>query len=183
MGNSNPIAFESEEDAQLFRQWGLEALERGQVSEEALRLGKEYRKEIEEGYLPKVLTRRVEEIAGDGLFADEEIAEGAYVGEYTGVLRRNDLRRYFEPLNPYCYQYPLLDELGKNLVIDAKRGNATRLINHSDTPNLKPLFAFLDGYYRLIFLALRRIERGEQLFYDYGKSYWFVRPVPVKILD
>ena len=121
--------------------------------------------------------RWIDEDVGYGLYAEEAIEAGEYVGEYTGTVRRND-RRYFEPLNNYCYEYPVLDEIGRSFVIDATRGNATRFINHSFDPNLKPIHVFVEGFYHLIFIAIKRIEKGYQLAYDYGVNYWYVRNPP-----
>lgn len=117
---------------------------------------------------------------GYGLYAEQAIEKDSYLGEYTGIVRKND-RRYLEPLNNYCYEYPIQDEIGRNYVIDATSGNATRFINHSSSPNLKPVYAFIDGFYHLIFLALDRIERGTQLSYDYGTNYWYLRNPPLSI--
>jgi SET domain-containing protein len=108
------------------------------------------------------------------------LQKGIYIGEYTGVVRENR-RVYFAPLNNYCYEYPVPDGIGKNYVIDATKGNFTRFINHSYEPNLKPVYAFLDGFYHLIFLSLRVIQKGEQLCYDYGRHYWVIRPVPEEL--
>jgi SET domain-containing protein len=64
-------------------------------------------------------------------------------------------------------------------VIDATQGNLTRFINHSRDPNLQPIHVFYDGFYHLIFIALRKIQQGEELSYDYGQSYWYLRDPPV----
>jgi len=63
---------------------------------------------------------------------------------YKVEVRENN-RRYFEPLNNYCYEYPVPDSIGRSFVIDATQGNLTRFINHSYEPNLKPKYAFLKG--------------------------------------
>ena len=102
------------------------------------------------------------------------------MGEYTGIVREN-VRIYFAPLNNYCYEYPVPDALGRSFVIDATRGNFTRFINHSRAPNLKPVYAFFDGFYHLIFLSLKEIQKGEQLSYDYGRNYWLLRSDPEEL--
>jgi SET domain-containing protein len=158
----------------------LEVLRRGlkeSVSEEALELGKKYQREIESAYHPKISVKFISKQLGYGVFARERIKKGAYVGEYTGVVREN-VRTYFAPLNNYCYKYPVLDRLGRPFVIDATKGNFTRYINHSYQPNLKPLYAFIEGFYHLIFLSLGEISQGDQLLYDYGQSYWAIRIRP-----
>ena len=161
-----------------------EVLKRGLLSEpsvEALELGKQYIQKIESAYIPDVSIRWVDETVGYGLFTEEVIEPESYVGEYTGVVRENDIRRYLEPLNDYCYEYPVPDSLGRSFVIDATQGNLTRFINHSFTPNLRPVHVYHAGFYHLIFIALERIEVGTQLFYSYGKNYWYVRGKPIDL--
>jgi SET domain-containing protein len=172
------IDFESSEERQEVWRLGMEAWERKEVTSEADQLGKQFIKKIEEGYIPAVSVRFINNQVDCGLFAEESLEGRCYVGEYTGVVRKND-RRYLEPLNNYCYTYPVLDEIGRNYVIDATKGNLTRFINHSYTPNLQPIYVFYEGFFHLIFLAIRRIEKGEQLFYNYGQNYWKLRDSPL----
>lgn len=174
------IVFENEEDHQEILRRGFEKHKRGEVSAKALELGEKYIDKILSGYMPIVSVRWVGEKVGYGLFAEEEIASGDYVGEYTGIVHRND-RRYFEPINDYYFEYPVPDDIGRSFVINALQGNLTRFINHCSQPNLKPVHVFYEGYYHLIFLAKRSIAKGEQLHYDYGSSYWYVRQPPETI--
>lgn len=167
---SNSFTFESPAEREDIRARGIDKWKSGGVVED-----RTYEKEIESGYMPKVSVRLVNEEVGHGLYAEEEIGEGAYVGEYTGMVRAND--RHWE-FNNYLYEYPVPDPIGRSFVIDATAGNLTRFINHSYTPNLKPVHVFFDGFYHLIFIALRTIGVGEQLCYDYGRSYWYVRSQP-----
>ena len=177
--HSSHIDFESEAGRKEIWLLGMEEWKNKKVSVEAETLGKQFIKEIETAYIPAVSVRWVGEVVEFGLFAEEDLEEGCYVGEYTGIVRKND-RRYCEPLNNYCYTYPVLDEIGRNYVIDATKGNLTRFINHSYTPNLRPVHVFYEGFFHLIFLATRRIEKGEQLFYNYGRNYWNLRSEPLK---
>ncbi|MGH2638757.1 MAG: SET domain-containing protein-lysine N-methyltransferase [Rhabdochlamydiaceae bacterium] len=172
--------FESPADEEEVRQKGLEQEKGGKISSHALKLGKKFHTQILSSYIPVVSIRWVHPSIGYGLFAEEIIKKDRYVGEYTGVVRRND-RRYFEPINNYCYEYPVPDEIGRNYVIDATAGCLTRFINHSSTPNLKPLHVYWKGFYHLIFLALKRIEPDEQLSFDYGESYWYIREKPMNV--
>jgi hypothetical protein len=159
---------------------GLEELAKGNIPKEAIALGTKYRREIEVGYEPNVSIRWVSEKVGYGAFAEEVIEPDTFVGEYTGVVREN-VRVYFQPLNNYCYEYPVPDDIGRSFVIDATKGNFTRFINHSKKPNLKPVYAFLDGFYHLILISLCKIEKGEQLSYEYGARYWWLRDPPEEI--
>ncbi|MBS0615356.1 MAG: SET domain-containing protein-lysine N-methyltransferase [Verrucomicrobia bacterium] len=176
------IAFENEEDHQEILKRGLEKEKRGEVSGIALELGALHIDKILGGYIPDVSVRWINDQVGYGLFAEEDIPEGAYVGEYTGIVHRND-RRYFEPLNNYYFEYPVPDEIGRSFVINALQGNLTRFINHSSAPNLRPVHVFYGGYYHLIFLAKKEIKKGEQLCFDYGPSYWYIRDLPQSLTD
>ncbi len=174
------IAFESLEDREDVRARGITKLQNNQVSLKSQELGNKFIHKIEEAYIPQVSVRWIDEKIGYGLFAEEDISMGDYAGEYTGIVRRND-RRYFEPLNNYCYEYPVDDEIGRSFVIDATQGNLTRFINHSLSPNLQPVHVYYDGFYHLIFIAMHKILQGQQLSYDYGKSYWYLREPPVPV--
>lgn len=174
------IDFESLEDRDFIWKSGMEKWKRGDVEPEVKRLGQEVIHKIESAYICKAAVCWINESVEFGLFAQEDIEEGLYVGEYTGIVRRND-RRYCEPLNNYCYAYPVLDEIGRNFVIDATSGNLTRFINHSKAPNLKPTYVFYKGFYHLVFFAMRKIKRGDQLFYNYGQNYWHIRDKPVDL--
>lgn len=162
--------FEGQEE--IYRR-GLQA----EVDLKQKELGKRYIDRIESAYLPEVSIHDLGKKVGYGLFAEEGIPNGAYVGEYTGLVRKND-RRYCAPMNNYCYEYPVLDEIERSHVIDATDGNLTRFINHSFEPNLKPVHVYHEGYFHLIFLAIKEIEKGDQLCYNYGKQYWYVRQPP-----
>ncbi len=171
-------SFESPEEQQEIRERGLKKWKEGGVSVESQELGIRFMQEIEAAYIPDVSIRYLDESLGHGLFLEETIEAGSYVGEYTGIVRKNDLRRYFAPINNYCYEYPVADDLGKSHVIDATSGSLTRFINHSFDPNLRPVHVFYEGFYHLIFLAIRRIEKGTQLCYNYGQNYWYIRRPP-----
>ena len=51
-------------------------------------LGARYIDAIRSGYIPQVSLHALGEKVGYGLFAEEEISQGAYVGEYTGHVRQ-----------------------------------------------------------------------------------------------
>ncbi len=171
----------SEEERGRILAKGNEWFALGRVSLAALELGRCFASEIQEAYLAKVSVRWIGTGIGYGLFAEDSIAAGSFLGEYTGIVRENNLR-YLEPLNNYCYEYPILDAIGRSYVIDASHGNFTRFINHSAEPNLQPAYAFRDGAFHCIFLARWEIQKGEQLSYDYGKSYWYLRQAPEQLL-
>ena len=58
--------------------------------------------------------------------------------------------------------------LNSRLTIDGSpRWNVARYINHSCRPNAKPVGR--NG--GIVIVALRRIEPGEEITYDYGREY------------
>lgn len=167
--------FESLEEKEEIQKRGANS----PISSEAIALGKLHEKEIRAAYLPALSIRFLTSAVGHGAFLEEDLPKGAFVGEYTGIVRRNDIRRY--SLNNYIYTYPVKDINNINYIIDASSGNLTRFINHSFNPNLAPHFAYLDGFYHLIFLTLTPLLAGTHLSYNYGQSYWYIRKWPEEI--
>lgn len=157
---------------------GLQHLKENEIAPEVLETGAKYKKFIESAYTAKVSVRFVSDEVGYGLFAEEDLQEGAYVGEYVGLIRKNNDYGQF---NHYLYSYPVLDYIGRNYVIDATKGNLIRFANHSFTPNLKPCYAYFSGFYHCILIALKPILKGTQLTYNYGKKYWYVRGKPIDL--
>ncbi len=172
--------FESGEERLRVLDLGLAKWRKGGVSGEAVELGRRFAKEIDGAVLAPMTICWISEAVGHGAFAGADLAEGAWIGEYTGVVREND-RRYLEPMNHYCYEYPVPDAIGRSFVIDATQGNLTRFINHSREPNIQPKYAFKEGMYHCIFLALGPIAKEEQLTFDYGQSYWYMREPPQRL--
>ena len=79
------------------------------------------------------------------------------------------------------YLFAISSSLGAepDIFIDAEdpwRSNWCRFINHAPEPecNLRcrSLAADMHGNPRIWFVALRDIEAGEELLYDYGDNYW-----------
>ena len=104
-------------------------------------------------------------VHGKGVFAVRDIEAGEVLIEYTGerITWAEALDRHpHDPLQPDHTFYFHIDE---SCVIDANvGGNAARWINHACSPNCEA--DEVDG--RIFIQALRDIEAGEELFYDYG---------------
>jgi len=104
-------------------------------------------------------------VHGKGVYAVRPIKAGDTVLEYRGeiITWRKALARHPHDLSqPNHTFYFHLDD---GHVIDAKfGGNTAKWINHSCEPNLE---ANQDGY-RVFLKALRDIDPGEELFYDYS---------------
>lgn len=107
-------------------------------------------------------------INGLGLFTTVPISKGDCIIEYIGPILTTD-----EQVNERGGQY--LFEVSKNKTIDGSvRSNTARYINHSCRPNCEP--EIKKG--RVFIYAKRAIKPGEELFYDYGKSFWneYIKP-------
>ena len=104
-------------------------------------------------------------IQGVGVFARRAIAAGTRIVEYAGkvITEREADRRYDDRSMTRHHTY--LMSLGDGRCIDASvGGNAARFINHSCEPNCEAVEA--DG--RVWIDAIRPIEAGEELTYDYA---------------
>jgi uncharacterized protein len=104
-------------------------------------------------------------IHGKGVFAVEPIAAGERLIEYKGerISWKEALRRH--PHNPDEPNHTFYFALDNGGVIDGKvNGNSARWINHSCAPNCEA--EEIDGHVYID--AMRDIEAGEELFYDYG---------------
>ncbi|KAL9651213.1 hypothetical protein ABK040_008284 [Willaertia magna] len=104
-----------------------------------------------------------------GLFALETIEKDEMVIEYVGeVVRQHvaDIRekRYEKMGIGSSYLFRLDDDF----IIDAtKRGNLARFINHSCDPNCCAKIIEVDKKKKVVIYALRRINVGEEITYDY----------------
>ncbi len=112
----------------------------------------------------RIQTRR-SAVHGNGVFAVQPIAEGERVIEYKGevISWKEALRRHpHDPAQPNHTFYFHIDD--ERVIDGGVKGNAARWINHSCDPNC---IADEDGG-RVFIKALRNIEAGEELSYDYG---------------
>lgn len=144
------------------------------IASENYEWAKKFALEIGEGKTASIYIKWIDATLGYGAFAEEDIAEGSFVGEYTGVVRR--LYRKHPDQNPYCFHYPTKLWSMKTYTVDSMReGNLIRFFNHSNKPNLLPFCAVDRGLLHLVFVAACDISKGEQLTFDYGEDYWMRR--------
>ena len=102
-------------------------------------------------------------VTGLGLFATKPIKRGVYIATYRGrrITTEEADRREARGAR---YQF----ELNKRWTIDGSpRWNLARYINHSCRPNAKPV-GRRGG---VAIVAIRRIEPGEEITFDYGRDY------------
>ena len=114
---------------------------------------------------------------GLGLFATKPIKRTAYIATYRGPRITTEEADRREARGA---KYPF--EINKRWTIDGSpRWNVARYINHSCRPNAKPV----GRRGRIVIVALRRIEPGEEITYVMGGSMWstFWRLVAAAVQD
>ncbi|MEY2526837.1 MAG: uncharacterized protein QOE73_1608 [Verrucomicrobiota bacterium] len=99
-------------------------------------------------------------IHGRGVYATQSIREGARIIEYTGKRMSWD-EAPNDPDNPHTFNFGLENGQVINPEID---GNEARWINHSCDPNCEAI----EEDDRIFIYAMRDIQPGEELFYDYA---------------
>ena len=109
-----------------------------------------------------------------GVYAKKAIKKGTRVIEYVGekVTKAESSRRAEKPLNENSENEELgavyLFELNKRHDIDGYvKYNTARYINHSCNPNCES--DVIKG--KIYIIALRDIEKGEELTYNYGYGW------------
>ncbi|MBS4167603.1 SET domain-containing protein-lysine N-methyltransferase [Parachlamydia sp. AcF125] len=108
---------------------------------------------------------------GYGVYTTQALPDQTVLGEYTGMIRT--LCRKQPNPNGYCVHYPTRFFSWNYTVIDAsKGGNLLRFVNHSDTPNLTPLWVMDRRLLHLVFLTQTSILPNTQLTINYGEDYW-----------
>jgi SET domain-containing protein len=102
---------------------------------------------------------------GLGLFATAPIKRGAVIVEYTGPRISTKEARALEHERGARYMF----EIDNRWTIDGSpRSNVARYANHACKPNAEAI----DDRGRIYLRALRRIEPGVEITYDYGRSYF-----------
>lgn len=99
--------------------------------------------------------------SGRGLFTQERIPKGAFVIEYVG--RPATPKQIKENRGKYLFWTS-----GTSMIDGNIPANTARFINHSCAPNCEVRVRSR----RIYVFALRTIQPGEELSYDYGKEYF-----------
>ncbi|KAF7560913.1 hypothetical protein G7046_g3244 [Stylonectria norvegica] len=131
-----------------------------------------------------VLGKSQLEGVGYGLFTAQDIAQDEFVIEYVGELVSHDegVRRearrgedVFDDASAVSYLFTLLEREG-TWVDAAIYGNLSRYINHASESdnrgcNITPKIMYVNGEYRIKFSAMRHIDAGEEIFFNYGANF------------
>jgi len=108
---------------------------------------------------------------GLGLFATSPIERGAFIVEYSGPRIPTREAHAREKTAGARYMF----EINNRWTVDGSvRSNIGRYANHSCRPNAES--ALRRG--KVILCAIRAIEPGEEITYDYGEEYFelFIKP-------
>src|ERR1700754_3302448 len=112
---------------------------------------------------------------GLGLFATKRIKKGTRIIRYFGPLLDSKKKKDDAIENKYLF------ELTNRWTIDGSvRANVARYINHACKPNAE---SDVKPRKRKVFIrAIRNIEPGEEINYDYGTEYFkeFIKPIGCK---
>lgn len=107
--------------------------------------------------------------AGLGLFARVPIAIEDSIGRYTGesiTMEELEAGRFAGS------DYILAVTRRHLIVAEGPKANYTRYINHSRDPNAWLVVS--NRWKSARFEAVKAIEPGEEIFFDYGELYWTV---------
>jgi uncharacterized protein len=112
---------------------------------------------------------------GLGLFATKRIKKGTKIIRYLGPLLDSKKKKDDEIENKYLF------ELNNRWTIDGSvRDNVARYINHACKPNAE---SDVRPRKRKVFIrAIKNIEPGEEINYDYGTDYFkaYLKPIGCK---
>lgn len=112
---------------------------------------------------------------GLGLFATKPIKKGAKIVRYFGPLLDSRNKKHEAIENKYLF------ELNGRWTIDGSvRENIARYINHACRPNAE---SDVKPRQRKVFIrAIKNIEPGEEINYDYGTDYFkaYLKPIGCK---
>jgi hypothetical protein len=112
---------------------------------------------------------------GLGLFATKPIKKGAKIIRYFGPLLDSRKKKDDAIENKYLF------ELNNRWTIDGSvRKNIARYINHACKPNAESDVSARKR--RVVIRAIKNIEPGEEINYDYGTDYFkaYLKPIGCK---
>jgi hypothetical protein len=171
------LIFENEKTHERVRAQCRSTVRSGLITSEMKWLGALDAQRIQRHFIANVSIRWIDEIRGHGLFAEQALAAGDYVGEYTGIVRKRMI--FSLNHNDYCFSYPTSEVGFRRHMIDAlKNGNELRYANHSRKPGMEPRCVLVDGVLHVIFEAIQNLPAGSELTFNYHHNYWKTRTHP-----
>ncbi len=124
--------------------------------------------------MKRLWKQKKSKIHGSGLYATQVIGKGTKIIEYIGdkILKSEGDRRSGQRINKYLNSphtgSVYIFELNNNYDIDGfVPRNKAKFINHSCKPNCE--VEIVDN--RIWISSIKKIQKGEELSYDYGYSF------------
>jgi SET domain-containing protein len=111
---------------------------------------------------------------GFGAYMAEPVKQGEFIAEYVGeIISYAECARRSEIYDKLKVSF--IFDLNYEVVIDSYQyGNVERFINHSKKQaNCKPFVKLVNGEHRIGFFAMKDLDAGVELFFDYGKEFVF----------
>jgi uncharacterized protein len=175
---SQPV-FERVQVLEEIFSYSAQAKSDDKIPNDRIWMGVYFDREIQQALHPRMKIKLIDREIGYGVFAGERILPSSCVGEYTGVIQERKSNHVNQ--SNYCFRYTAWPMGKRQYVIDAENmGNFTRFINHSDNPNIGLVCVYWRGMPRLIFISIKEIAEGDQLLFDYGKTFWKQCPYLMK---
>lgn len=112
---------------------------------------------------------------GLGLFATQKIKKGSKIIRYFGPMLDSKNKKHDDIDNKYLF------EINNRWTIDGSvRKNIARYINHACRPNAES--DVNSRKRKVVIRAIKTIEPGEEINYDYGTDYFkiFLKPIGCK---
>jgi hypothetical protein len=112
---------------------------------------------------------------GLGLFATKKIKKGTKIIRYFGPMLDSKNKKHDDIDNKYLF------EINNRWTIDGSvRKNIARYINHACRPNAES--DVNSRKRKVVIRAIKTIEPGEEIYYDYGTDYFkiFLKPIGCK---
>lgn len=115
---------------------------------------------------------------GLGAFAMQDIPCGRFVGTYVGHILSNNTANLTSNITQHNHRNYLFefehDSLEPEIFDAARVGNATRFLNHRrhGEDNVRAVNTLVNGEHQIGFFAKKQVKAGEELFLDYGETYW-----------
>ncbi|EUD69176.1 hypothetical protein C922_00039 [Plasmodium inui San Antonio 1] len=127
----------------------------------------------------KDLEIRKTERTGYGVFCKRDIKNGELICEYVGeVLAKNEFEERLEAYQEESKKTDMYNwyaiQINRDVHIDSKRkGNISRFVNHSCSPNSVSQKWIVRGFYRIGIFAQQDIPAGEEITYNYSYNFVF----------
>jgi SET domain-containing protein len=165
------LEFENERVRELIHKQCARAIQKNAIGSTSRWLSVLHSEQLRNNFVADVSIRWIDETFGYGLFAEQNLSAGDYIGEYAGVVRRCNF--FIANSNDYCFSYPTSALYFRKHMIDSReRGNELRYANHSNSPNSESMGVVRDDILHIILRAIKDIPASTEITYDYSGFHW-----------